>query len=389
MIDSSKTIKAIAVKAGMGDSSVRSKAYDLYWWQALAGGCDQTVNAIEIDNSNNIYLTGSFHYAIAADGSHVAGSDYVVKWNKSGSNWEALGTGAAAQGMDLKFDENENLYLAGTFDSVSGVSAYGVAKWNGVTWESLGFDSGMTSASKFPYSLAYDSANKTLFIGGTFTSCGLGTSTDKYLVKYNTATEVRSDFGSNMVNNFITTLFFEPGYDNLYAAGSFTDVGGQAISRVARWTGTTWEALGSGLNTGPKAFDVNGTILYAGGGFTDAGGYPNADLVAAYAGSSWGELSGGVVISKESSSILVNALKFDNNYLLYIGGTFTTAEGMANAVRIVRWDHGAWSAMGTGLNGDVHAINIDSLGNVYVGGEFTDAGGVAAADKIAKWGKKE
>jgi len=38
------------------------------------------------------------------------------------------------------------------------------------------------------------------------------------------------------------------------------------------WNGTTWSALGSGLNAGASSIVVQGNDVYAGGGFSIAGG---------------------------------------------------------------------------------------------------------------------
>ena len=64
----------------------------------------------------------------------------------------------------------------------------------------------------------------------------------------------------------------------LYAGGLFTTADGTTVNNVAKWNGSHWEALGSGMS-GPgwvKALavfdDGSGPALYAGGYFTAAGG---------------------------------------------------------------------------------------------------------------------
>ena len=42
-------------------------------------------------------------------------------------------------------------------------------------------------------------------------------------------------------------LKFAPNGD-LIAAGSFTTAGGVTVNRIARWDGSTWSALGTGMN---------------------------------------------------------------------------------------------------------------------------------------------
>ena len=106
---------------------------------------------------------------------------------------------------------------------------------------------------------------------------------------------------------------------NLFIGGAFTAVGTVLASNVARWNGTTWSALGTGLN-----------------GF-------------------------------------VSALAIGNNSNLYAGGSFSQA-GRVPARYVAHWNGTAWSALGTGLNAPMHALAKGANGLLYVGGEFTTTG---------------
>jgi hypothetical protein len=52
---------------------------------------------------------------------------------------------------------------------------------------------------------------------------------------------------------------------------------------------------------------------------------------------------------------------------------------------VAKWSGGAWSALGSGVNGGVFALLTDGSGNLYVGGDFLSAGGVPHTGCIAKW----
>src|SRR5438445_4902564 len=74
---------------------------------------------------------------------------------------------------------------------------------------------------------------------------------------------------------------------DLYAGGPFTTAGGSAANYIAKWNGSSWSALGSGLSGGVyiggvSALAVSGSDLYAGGGFTMAGGKVSAYIARAY-----------------------------------------------------------------------------------------------------------
>ena len=55
----------------------------------------------------------------------------------------------------------------------------------------------------------------------------------------------------------------------LFAGGEFTTAGGVSANRIAKWDGTSWSALGSGLGSYVYALEVfddgTGTALFAGG----------------------------------------------------------------------------------------------------------------------------
>jgi hypothetical protein len=133
------------------------------------------------------------------------------------------------------------------------------------------------------------------------------------------------------------------GGGDLYVGGSFTAAGAVAANRIAKWDGSSWSALGTGMN--------------------------GAIFALAWDGSN----------PSTGSELALSAVK---GQALYAGGIFTTAGGAA-AKYIAKWDGASWSALGTGMNNYVYTLAWDGS-NLYAGGMFTTAGG-AAANYIAKW----
>ncbi|MFD1875543.1 T9SS type A sorting domain-containing protein [Hymenobacter bucti] len=166
---------------------------------------------------------------------------------------------------------------------------------------------------------------------------------------------------------------------DVYVGGEFAQAGKVAANCVAKWNGTTWSALGAGLNGSVHALAValNGD-LFVGGWFTQAGGAP-ANYVAKWDGAAWSPL--GLGIGAVFGHSPVEALAVSGS-AVYVGGWFTQAGG-APANYVAKWDGAAWSALGAGLNSPVHALAVTGT-SVYAGGAFTTAGGVAA-NRIAKW----
>lgn len=154
------------------------------------------------------------------------------------------------------------------------------------------------------------------------------------------------------------------GSGNLYIAGSFTAVGDVIATNIAKWDGSSWSAVGSGIEGYyVYALAVLGSDLYAGGWFATAGGRP-ASNIAKWNGNSWAPLASG--LNSVVSALAVSGAE------LYAGGQFWMA-GDTSASGIAKWDGNSWSALGSGMDGSVKALAV-SGNNLYVGGGVHDCG---------------
>ncbi len=182
-------------------------------------------------------------------------------------------------------------------------------------------------------------------------------------------------FAGEGLNGLVYAIAFDTS-GNLYAGGDFTDAGGIAVNRVAKWNGTAWSSLGAGLDgtAFTLAIDTNND-LYAGGSFTTAGG-STVNYIAKWNGALWSGLGAG-------TNNTVRAITRDSSGNLYAGGWFTTAD--ATTVNyIAKWNGSSWSALGTGMNSRVSALTLDVSGTLYAGGIFTAASGTTT-NRIASW----
>jgi hypothetical protein len=188
-------------------------------------------------------------------------------------------------------------------------------------------------------------------------------------------------------------MYDDGGGPALYVAGSFisllTGTGGERANRIARWNGSSWSLLGSGMNDTVLALvaydDGSGPALYAGGAFTQADGL-QLNHLAKWDGSRWSALGSGVGGGTYPAVWTLAVYDDGHGPALYAGGYFTTAGG-ASANNIARWDGSSWSALGSGVNYSVVALAVYDDGRgpaLYAGGYFTTAGGVAV-NRIARW----
>jgi hypothetical protein len=201
-----------------------------------------------------------------------------------------------------------------------------------------------------------------LYAGGAFTTAGGVPATN--IAKWNGT--AWSALGSGVGGSIpFTVSALAVSGTNLYAGGPFITAGGVPASGLAKWDGSAWSALGSGMGGGTvSALAVSGTNLYAGGIFTTAGEVP-ANHIAKWDGSTWSALGSGM-----GSAVYALAVSGTD---LYAGFYFTTAGGVS-ANRIAKWDGSAWSALGSGMDSAVYALAADGAGHLFVGGAFTLAG---------------
>jgi hypothetical protein len=197
---------------------------------------------------------------------------------------------------------------------------------------------------------------------------------------------------------------------NVYAGGSFTSIGGVAVSRVGMWDGLAWSAMGAGLGAAPLMMrvDNDGNVIAVGNllpptewdgeSWSAIAGYPDATArdvaffgsvmyvagttgVHRYESGSWTTIG-----TFTGSRKYCAALAIDSVGNLYVGGNINQINGDAVA-NVAMWDGAAWIGLGTGFTEafiNVWSIAVDSTDNVYFSGDFTVVDGVPI-NSIAKW----
>jgi len=319
--------------------------------------------------------------------------------------WSALGNSLDNDVLSLAgLDDGINriLYASGQFSDVrfgaGGVNLSRVAQWDGISWSSMGdgIESSGTALTVFD-----DGNGKALYVGGAFSGGGIGrvtasslASRQGYVAKWD---EPDWSVLSNGLNSEVQALVVhdDGAGTALYAGGSFTPPKGPQDSNesmfasraVAKFDGTTWSSLGSGIDCvgiqcvatvhALTVFDEDGANpnpprLFAGGDFAMAGG-STANYVARWDGVGWSAV--GTV-----DGIVEALVVFDDGSAsgpaLYAGGMFT------GGIKV--WDGVAWTTLGGGVNGSVFAMSVFN-GELYVGGNFVDAGIAGGPATLAKW----
>jgi hypothetical protein len=253
----------------------------------------------------------------------------VAKWN--GECWQSVADRGNSNGnlspintMEV-FDEDGDgpdpprLFVAGDITSINGVAANRIALWDGENWSALG--------------------------------AGLGTHPSRVL-----DLAVCDCDGDG------------PGAPALFAVGNFDESGGQPINHVAVWDGAIWQQVGTGVDVQPPAFPSAGTDVRAAACFDEDGAGPNpprlfiagkfltidglaVNGIAKWDGTSWSGVGTGVDGFTVTNAEVINAL-FDYDpdadgplpSVLLAGGDIDGIDGVATT-DLAAWDGQSWSAM--------------------------------------------
>jgi hypothetical protein len=314
-------------------------------WLPAGGGTSSLVNALAIydDGSGDRPVVVAGGWFTAAGGKPA---NRVAQWD--GTGWDAVGPGFSNSVFALTTYEDGS--SAGPELVAAGFAQ--PAKWNGEKWSNLGSGTdGWVNALT-----VYDDGSgalPALVAGGNFRKAG-GVETNR-IAKWDGSQW--SALGSGM-NDWVNALaVFDDGSGSgpaLIAAGLFTIAGNVPANRIAKWDGTAWSPLGSGMNAAVNALTLyddgsgGGTRLIAGGEFVVAGGVA-AQRVAAWDGTTWSALGTGPGIS-------VNALA------VYSDGSGTAPILIAGGGGVRRWNGNNWLPLGTGLNHTVRALAVYEAG---------------------------
>lgn len=376
-------------------------------WSPLGTGVAGSVSALVSDASiGALFVGGSFTVA------GVAGSNNIARWNGS---WSPLATGTNGGVQDLQLMPGGSLVAGGSFTSAGGIPASRLANWNGTNWTALtpspgsgtvfaltlysnslvaggdfpklllpALGGGLSGSSPWPSARILTLATLPggdLVVGGWFDTAG--TTRAMNIARWNGTTWSALGNGVDAPVHSMTVL---PNGD-LIAAGNFRLAGGSNVARIARWNGSQWSSLSPGFDESIGAIEIlaNGDVV-VGGGFTTAGTV-QASSIATWNGSQWSALGPGLSGSAGSYPPFVNTIIELPTGGILVGGRFS-ASGATPLSNIAHWNGTFWVGLGAGISGtsgsDVRALLATNTGAILAGGSFTTAGG-GAASSLALW----
>ena len=227
------------------------------------------------NDADNAYVA-----AIAFEGDYVyLGGDFtnvngmpafsLARWNSVTDTWDSVGRGINGQVFAIAPD-GDDLYVGGRFLGAGellagpGRDARNVARWKDGTWLSMG-----DGVNKVVWTMVFDT--KKLFAGGNFDSAG--TMPVNHVVAWDIASEQWEGLGEGLDKDFLPSVSsLSTNGKYIYAGGDFAQTGFDSVSNIARWDGSRWNPLGSGVDSPVYVVDVDGNKVYVAGAFTEAGG---------------------------------------------------------------------------------------------------------------------
>jgi trimeric autotransporter adhesin len=403
-----KTINKLIIGAVCLFSGINLNAQtsDNNWNGAFAGQYPSTDVYCSAIVGNYCYIGGLFL--------EVGGNSNLknlARFNFTTNQWEQVPqiTSSFSGGVrTMKVDSDGNLWVGGEFTSIGSITVNRIAKFNTSTntWSRLmDNDGNVGHPSGAIYSM--EISGDDLYIGGQ--SWGADTSRLQCIRKYNFTTQEWSalDKGIHGANTTVRSIVAD-GNGSIYVGGHFpkvnndntpTGTGGLDANHIAKWDGTSWSTLGTGMTelvdnnstysglpwVKTLCYDQANQLLYAGGGFLKANG-TNARNIAKWDGTTWSGMAGG--FEKEVYAIQKNG----NN--LYIGGQFLYDFNSLNTNNrhVSNWNGTEWTPLGTGVGQDSFTqavLTISAAGNnVFFGGTFYDVAtytGPGGIRRFAHW----
>ncbi|HYF65275.1 MAG TPA: Ig-like domain-containing protein [Herpetosiphonaceae bacterium] len=263
----------------------------------------------------------------------------------------------------------------------AGAAAPGDARWDDSFAMEFGrrFPSGSSSYASFAATAVF---NGELYVGGNFGNSP-SFNTLSRMARWNGRQWKAVGSGDWFVSSnspaSISALVVHE--NTLYATGAFTSAAGVAANYIASWDGAEWTPLGSGLNGAGTTLASYGGDLYVGGVFAQAGGVA-AKGVARWDGAAWHAVGDGLEQDPNAQAGIVTTL-VSTPHGLYAGGTFGRS-GAREVYTLALWNGSQWMAAIPELRGMILSMDWHN-GALYFGGALSFGGATPTSTNLARW----
>ena len=324
-------------------------------WSAIGTGVNNEVYALAVQGDDTVYAGGAF--TSDPSGGPLNGSLRIAAWSYADDTWHALGTGVGAAVEALAVQGDDTVYAGGAFTDAGGKPAADhVAAWSYAddTWHALG--AGVTN---WVYALALQ-GDDTVYVGGSFEDVSGNPGADG-VVAWSNADDTWHALGSGITHGnyvYVYDVAVDDTRGLVYAGGDFITAGDDSASRVAVWDVGLGEwialqaAAGQGVSSDVHSLALDDSVLYLGGDFTNAGGVAvnrvarwTWDAPTAVAVPASGA-AGASILLEGSGLIGVTGVRVDGSPVSYTRDDSTTIS----------------LTLPGGLSSGTHSITVDAVG---------------------------
>jgi hypothetical protein len=228
-------------------------------WDSLGKGLDGISNGEQVNAlasyKGELYIGGRIG---RVDG--ITGIQEIARWN--GSTWKNMpGVSGSLPEIRCMAVYKGELYVAGRFTMAGTTEAYNIARWDGTQWYAVGSGTG-----NMVNSLVVDTVRNLLYVGGYFS-----------IVDDTIPGRIATWDGQRWYRMRDSSMFMRMGgvlslemYHNYLYVGGINPGGVATDTCFARWDGQQWEHI-SGPTGNVSSLKVYKDELYLGGSFTMIG----------------------------------------------------------------------------------------------------------------------
>lgn len=344
-------------------------------------GATSLVSAVLL-HGNDLYVGGQFSTigGVSANG--------VARWD--GRRWWPLGElrGGGMRGFVTSLAMYQGqLYASGAFydASMEYPTTFAVMRWDGVSWHVVGeppLSAGISIRAMVEW-------RGELYIGGNLSTSAVAPFSDETLLRWNgTAWQTLPNAGRAWGR--VNALAVKD--DELYVGGILGGYAGGSESplqgRVLRWDGSAWHRLESatGADVDQEVYSllVDGSDLYVGGAFgaANVGNPIQTPGLARWDGTTWHAVG-----SNRPAMLGIRSISKSGDSL-YVGAGRAVAGPNFDLPLLAKWDGNEWTTEGLAIAGRiVNAIaDYPGVSGILIGGEFGATGGVASSN-VAMFGR--
>lgn len=350
-------IKIIFILASINSLSLDSN------WVKIAFGGDTPQSGIQciLSIDSGLYIAGNLQYT---DG-HFRQSNCLMKFIEADTTWvEVLDSNNKHFSEGVVFTmtyKNNNIYVAGLFDSVSTLEARSIAKFNlgEKKWYNIGdgikgqvfsisfIDTILYAVGKFDTAGTNKCNNIAYWDGNNWENIGGGT--------------------NGLVSDII---YFDSTY---YISGVFDTAGTNKCNNIAYWSGTDWLPVGEGVNGTVSKMEIFNNELYLIGSFT------SSDTTELYGFAKLNGTNFEPVLDTLIGSIF-DIISVDSNKLIIAGRFNYQVDSNLTLNNLAYMDTlGNLKDIGGGTDGVVSGIYANS-NDLYIIGRFTKTGDIQNAN---------